>query len=131
MQISNAELQIMKVIWTQESITSRQIIDSLSEKFSWTDSTVKTLLGRLVKKKALDARKDGKVFIYSPLLSEEECMKQITSGIGDMVCAVNITQIINNLIKDNEFTENDLNEIKKTITEKKKNTVEHVRCSCI
>ncbi len=48
--MSSAELSVMHVIWAQGEIRSRELIDILQQSQTWSESTIKTLLGRLVKK---------------------------------------------------------------------------------
>lgn len=48
--ISEAEWEVMRVIWARKQLKSSDIIDILQEKFQWSPSTIKTLLGRLVDK---------------------------------------------------------------------------------
>ena len=68
MAISNAEWEIMRVVWTKEETTSSEILDILEDKTDWTASTVKTLLKRLVDKGYLSTQKVGKSFRYSALI---------------------------------------------------------------
>lgn len=58
-QISAAEWEVMRVVWASGDIKSSDIITILRKKYQWSDSTIKTLIGRLVKKffNVLSARK--------------------------------------------------------------------------
>lgn len=66
-KISDAEWEIMRVIWTNEPVTSRTITEVLSEKMDWKAATIKTLIGRLVKKGSYPQKQMGIVF-YIPHL---------------------------------------------------------------
>ena len=81
MSISNAEWEIMRVVWTKEETTSSQILEILEQKTDWTASTVKTLLKRLVDKGYLATQKSGKSFLYSTLVSEEEAIDKMWEAI--------------------------------------------------
>ncbi|MDU2622734.1 MAG: family 1 glycosylhydrolase, partial [Streptococcus lutetiensis] len=83
MSISKSEWEIIRVIWTKDAATSGQILDVLGEKNSWTASTVKTLLKRLVDKGYLTRKRSGKAFLYSSLLSEQEAMNQQADDLFD------------------------------------------------
>lgn len=131
MTVSNAELQVMKVIWMKKEATSREVVQVLAQKYSWTTSTIKTLLGRLVEKKCLTTRKSGNKYYYSSILSEEESMLQITEAIENKVCAMQLNQVISNLIMDNPFTEKDLNQMEAMITKKRKTIVPKIDCTCV
>ncbi len=65
MQISDAEWQVMKIIWMQGEQTSTDLIRVLAERFEWSKSTIQTLLARLVEKECLTRKKEGKSFVYS------------------------------------------------------------------
>lgn len=73
--ISDAEWQVMRIIWEESPITSTSIIDKLSATSDWTPATIRTLLGRLVGKEAISFKKEGRAFYYFPLLTEEECLQ--------------------------------------------------------
>ena len=74
-KISDAEWEIMRVIWTNEPVTSRTITEVLSEKMDWKAATIKTLIGRLVEKGFVSTEANGNRFLYSALISEEESMR--------------------------------------------------------
>lgn len=131
MQISNAEWQVMKVVWTQDNLTSREIVQALADKFDWTASTIKTLLSRLVEKNCLSTKKEGKRFYYSPLLTEEESIHQITKDVSKKICAMNMSRIIEELLVNNDFTNDDLDNLEHFIQEKREVAVKHVQCTCI
>lgn len=59
-KISDSEWEVMRVIWTQESTTAQEIIDILGQTMDWKPATIKTLLGRLVKKEAVRTEQAGK-----------------------------------------------------------------------
>lgn len=62
----------MQVLWRRHPLASDQIAAELVERRGWQLATVKTLLNRLLKKRAIESRRDGKRFLYSPLLRREE-----------------------------------------------------------
>lgn len=74
-KISEAEWEIMKLIWKSNPITSEEIISLLSGRMMWSAQTIKTFITRLIKKEAIGFEKKGRVYYYYPLLSEEECIR--------------------------------------------------------
>ncbi len=74
-KISEAEWEIMKLIWKSNPITSEEIIYQLSGRMMWSAQTIKTFITRLIKKEAIGFEKRGRVYYYYPLLSEEECIR--------------------------------------------------------
>ena len=131
MQVTNAEWQVMKVAWTKEVMTSKEVIDLLQEKFEWTASTIKTLLSRLVNKNCLSTTKEGNKYYYAPLLSEKESIHQTTQEVSDKTCPMQMSTVINELLLKNDFTDNDLDKIEEVLNEKRQYTVSHVKCNCV
>ena len=71
-KISESELEIMQLLWhSAGALPLCEIRKSLQESVGWEATTIKTLLQRLVSKRAVLQEKRG-VFYYSPLVSEEE-----------------------------------------------------------
>lgn len=72
-KISEAEMEVMKIIWSHgKGITSGEILQQLNKEKSWKPTTIFTFLSRLVEKGVLKAEKRGKSNLYTPLMSEKE-----------------------------------------------------------
>ena len=131
MQISDAEWQVMKIIWMQGEQTSTDLIRVLAERFEWSKSTIQTLLARLVEKECLTRKKEGKFFVYSALLSLDQSRDLLVQDIKDKVCSRRIKQLVADLIMECDFTLADLEDIEAVISEKKASAVAEVRCNCM
>ena len=94
MQISDAEWQVMKIIWMQGEQTSTDLIKVLEKRFSWSKSTIQTLLARLVEKECLTREKQGKSFIYSALLTLDDSRGLMVQDIKDKLCSRRIKQLL-------------------------------------
>ncbi|HEU5569044.1 TPA: CopY/TcrY family copper transport repressor [Streptococcus pneumoniae] len=131
MQISDAEWQVMKIIWMQGEQTSTNLIRVLAERFDWSKSTVQTLLSRLVEKECLTRKKEGKSFVYSALLTLDQSRDLLVQDIKDKVCSRRIRNLLADLIVECEFTQTDLEDLEAVISEKKSSAVTEVRCNCM
>ncbi|SNE39030.1 transcriptional repressor [Streptococcus pneumoniae] len=131
MQISDAEWQVMKIIWMQGEQTSTDLIRVLPERFDWSKSTVQTLLARLVEKECLTRKKEGKSFVYSALLTLDQSRDLLVQDIKDKVCSRRIRNLLADLIVECEFTQTDLEDLEAVISEKKSSAVTEVRCNCM
>ena len=131
MQISDAEWQVMKIIWMQGEQTSTDLIKVLEKRFSWSKSTIQTLLARLVEKECLTREKQGKSFIYSALLTQEDSRKLLVQDIKDKVCSRRIKNLLADLIAECDFTQADLEDLEAVISKKKSSAVTEVRCNCM
>ena len=131
MQISDAEWQVMKIIWMQGEQTSSDLIRVLAERFDWSKSTIQTLLARLVEKECLTRKKEGKSFVYSALLTLEQSRDLLVQDIKDKVCSRRIKNLLADLITECDFTQADLEDLEAVISEKKSSAVTKVKCNCM
>lgn len=131
MQISDAEWQVMKIIWMQGEQTSSDLIRVLAERFDWSKSTIQTLLARLVEKECLTRKKEGKSFVYSALLTLDQSRDLLVQDIKDKVCSRRIKNLLADLIVECDFTLADLEDLEAVISEKKVSAVTEVRCNCM
>lgn len=131
MQISDAEWQVMKIIWMQGEQTSTDLIRILAERFDWSKSTIQTLLARLVEKECLTRKKEGKSFVYSALLTLDQSRDLLVQDIKDKVCSRRIKNLLADLIMECDFTKADLEDLEAVISKKKSSAVTEVRCNCM
>ena len=131
MQISDAEWQVMKIIWMQGEQTSTDLIRVLAVRFDWSKSTIQTLLARLVEKECLTRKKEGKFFVYSALLTLDQSRDLLVQDIKDKVCSRRIKNLLADLIMECDFTLADLEDLEAVISEKKSNAVTEVKCNCM
>jgi Predicted transcriptional regulator len=71
-QISEAEFEVMKVVWKNVPISTNEVTDRLTKTTDWSPKTIQTMLKRLVGKGALTYEKQSRVFVYTPLVKENE-----------------------------------------------------------
>lgn len=128
--ITQAEWEIMKVIWANDIVTSRQVLEILSDKMDWSISTVKTLLARLVDKHFLSTEKQGKQFIYQALVDEEIAVNYILLDDLNKICHKKKGQALYQLIEKEEFSQNDIDQLIYLLKEKKINAPKIVDCNC-
>ena len=131
MQISDAEWQVMKIIWMQGEQTSTDLIRVLAERFDWSKSTIQTLLARLVEKECLTRKKEGKSFVYSALLTLDQSRDLLVQDMKDKVCSRRIKNLLADLIMECDFTLADLADLEAAISKKKSSAVTEVRCNCM
>src|SRR6185503_20808118 len=73
--ISEAEWKVMKVLWATSPLSAMEIYSALTDTEDWHPNTVKTLLSRLHKKKALSIEKVKNLYLYRPIVSEASCVR--------------------------------------------------------
>lgn len=81
MQISDAESVVMEVLWAGSPKTAEDVVDALSGEQDWQEPTIKTLLNRLLKKGAISAEREGRRYLYSPVLRREDWVRAQSSSL--------------------------------------------------
>lgn len=115
-QISEAEYEVMQVIWNFEPISTPEVVEKLSNKSDWKPNTIHTMLARLVKKKALHARKDGRVYIYTSLVEKHEYVEQKSKSFLKQFFDGTINSMILNFIENDKLSNEDISELKKILS---------------
>jgi copper transport repressor, CopY/TcrY family len=127
--ISEAEWDIMRVVWTCGPVTVDQVACEVEDRHDWQLATIKTLLGRLVKKNMLETKRNGRKYIYSAKITEEEATQEMADEFADKICNRQKAAAILELIKQSQLTNDDLNMINSLLAEKK--TCSQVKCNCV
>ena len=74
-KISEAEWEVIQVLWKTSPMTANDIVEKLTAKTPWKRETIRTLINRLVQKKAIAFEKKGRQYDYFPLVTETECLR--------------------------------------------------------
>ena len=118
--ITNAEWEIMKIIWITPEISSINIIQELKDKSEWKPATVKTLINRLLTKNAIGFNKIGYEYLYFPLVSEDECIKLESQSFIKKVFNGSIKSMLLTFAQSEEITETDIAELKNILEQSSK-----------
>lgn len=129
-KITDAEWEVMRVVWAHGSVTSREIIEILESKMQWKAPTIKTLIGRLVEKGALNTEQEGRKYIYSANIEEREAVGSFTNDIFDRICRKNVGNVIASIIKEHTLSFDDIQRLEEILEMKKAFAVEEVACQC-
>jgi CopY/TcrY family copper transport repressor len=127
--VSNAELIVMRVIWSLGEARVEEITCQLSPQLHWSVATVKTLLGRLVKKEMLGTEKEGRKFIYRPLLTECTAIEMMGESLLGKVCETKQVELLSKMIHLSSLTAEDVKTLQELLAEKE--VVQEKSCSCL
>jgi BlaI family transcriptional regulator, penicillinase repressor len=119
-KISEAEHQVMKVIWSKNHITSMEIIKKLKKTTAWKPYTIKTLLNRLLTKEAIGFEKSGREYIYFPLIDEADYVKAESQSFLKRLFGGSLMPMLATMVENDDLTLADVEILKKRIMEKKK-----------
>ena len=114
-QISDAEWRVMQVIWGNSPITANEVIAQLENNTDWKPKTIKTLIGRLVEKKVLGFHKEGKAYLYYPMVSENEGIRFESETFLKRVFNGSLNLMLANFIDEQRLSEEDIKELKRII----------------
>ena len=128
--ITDAEWEVMRVVWANDRVTSKKVISVLQEKMDWTQSTIKTILGRLVGKGVLNTEHEGRKFIYTANIEETEAVRDYAEDIFNRICNKKVGNVIGSIIEDNVLSFDDIDRLEKILEMKKSFAVEEVDCNC-
>lgn len=98
-KVSDAELEVLKVIWEKGKVNSLDIINELEE-FNWNNNTIRTLIKRLLEKNAIEIiEKNGKTFTYSAKIEKEEFKFEKTKNLLNQLFDGEINNLLENYNK--------------------------------
>lgn len=119
-QISDAEWEVMNVLWEQSPRTASEVAELLCDRMRWHPKTVKTLLGRLVKKGALRFKEEGNRYLYRPAFPRERFVEQESRSFVSRVFAGNTTPMLLRFVQEAKLSEAEIEELR-AILERKSN----------
>jgi BlaI family penicillinase repressor len=117
-KISEAEWQVMKILWKKSPLTANDIVESLSEETPWKRETIRTLVNRLVKKKALDFKKQSRQYLYFPLINESECIMEETKSFLDRVHGGSIEPMLAAFVESEKLSPEKIARLKQILDSK-------------
>jgi BlaI family penicillinase repressor len=106
----------MEVLWQESPLTSTDVVARLSSQ-DWNEKTVKTFLNRLVKKQAVAFTRDGRRYLYSPLVSQDDVLKQESRGFLDKVFNGDIKALLATFVDDKKLSESELTYLRSLLEE--------------
>lgn len=119
-QISEAEFEVMKIIWKYAPINTNEITDQLVQTTTWSPKTIQTLIKRLVNKGALSYEKQGRVFVYTPLVKENEYIGQESNSFLKRFYNGDITAMISAYIENDKLSEKEIEDLRSLLSRRSK-----------
>ena len=117
-RISDAEWQVMKVLWSSPGLTADEVVEALKGKVAWSARTIRTLLNRLLQKRALRYEKESRKYRYFPAVNEEQCIRRERRSFVQRVYGGTIAPMLAAFIDDAELSREDIRELKQILDRK-------------
>lgn len=115
--ISDAESQVMEVLWRGGNMTAEEVVAALAGSKEWHEATVKSLLNRLLKKGAIAAAKEGRRYLYSAVLTREQWVDTHSTGMLERLFGGRIAPLVAHFGKHHKLDPADIAELKRLIDE--------------
>ncbi len=116
-QISEAEFEVMKVIWKYAPISTNEVTEKLTQTIDWSPKTIQTMLKRLVTKKALTYEKQSRVFVYTPLVPETEYIRQESNSFLNKYYNGNIVSMLTSYLEDDKLSKTELDTLRHLLSD--------------
>jgi len=119
LDISEAEHQVMKIIWSAGTpINTNEVVERLKMSTAWKPKTIHTLLSRLVKKGAIQYEKVGRVFVYTPVIEESEMLALENDSFLNRFYNGALNAMVVNLLEQDKLSDNDIIALRNILDEK-------------
>ncbi|MCI1693141.1 penicillinase repressor BlaI [Aneurinibacillus aneurinilyticus] len=120
--ISEAEWEVMNVLWQKAPQTANEVISSLQERTNWKPKTVRTLLDRLVQKKVVGVNQNQKLYTFFPLYSQDECQRAEAQSFIKRIYGGALKSMLVQFIQEQSLSDEDIKELRSILDEKPKKT---------
>ena len=114
-KISDAELAVMKVLWEQSPLTANGVIDILGAETDWNHRTIRTLLARLVKKGALATEQQGREYLFSPLVTQEQVFQAERQTFLQRLYNGSVLPMLTAFLEEEDLSEQEIGKLKEIL----------------
>jgi BlaI family transcriptional regulator, penicillinase repressor len=115
--ISEAESVIMEALWQRSPLSAEEIVSRVARQQHWSEATVRTLLNRLLGKKAVRAKKDGRKYLYRPAMKRADWVQEESQGLLDRLFDGKLAPLVTHFSQRKKLSQEDLRELKRLIAE--------------
>ena len=119
-QISEAEFEVMDVIWKYAPISTNEIMDRLAKTKDWSPKTIYTMLSRLEKKGVIVHEKESRVFVYTPCVRKEDYIEAESRTLANRFFDGAMNQMVVSFLDQKELSAEDLDELQRVLDRKRK-----------
>ena len=106
----------MKIIWDKAPCSAGDIIQALVGKDrTWHPKTIKTYLTRLVNKQVLEFHRAGRAYVYTPLLTEKQCVDAASESFLGRVFGGSFKPMLAHFVEHKKLTAKEIRELKELL----------------
>ena len=118
-KIADSEWRVMQVLWRRGPQTANDVVSALSCEVKWKPRTIKTLIGRLVKKGAIKVKEEGNRYRYSAAVNESACIRSETKSFIRRVYKGTMTPVLAAFLEDADLSAEEIDELQEILDQKK------------
>ena len=107
----------MEALWRRSPLSAEEITAEVAEPQGWTLATVKTLINRLLKKKAIGAKPEGRRYLYRPLVARADYLQSEGQGLLNRLFDGRLAPMVSHLSAAKALSADDIAELKRLIAE--------------
>lgn len=115
MQISDAESVVMQELWKRSPLSAEEVFAAVAGDQGWQEPTVKTLLNRLLTKGAVSAQREGRRYLYAPLLTRDAWLGKESEGLLDRLFGGRVAPMVAHFTERGRLSKKDLAELRKLL----------------
>lgn len=119
-QISESEFEVMRIVWDHAPVSTNEITNQLVQSTEWSPKTIQTLIRRLVTKEALTYKKQGRMFVYTAAVEEDEYLKAKSSSFVEHYFNGDITALVSSFLENDTLSEDDIKSIREILDKAEK-----------
>ncbi len=117
MPVTEAEAAVMDVLWNSSPRSAEEVVAAVAPATGWAEPTIKTLLNRLLNKGAISAQRDGRRYLYSPVLSREAWVQQQSEGLLERLFGGRVAPLVAHFSERGRLSAADIAELKRLVSE--------------
>lgn len=117
-KISEAEYEVMKIVWKYAPISTNEITEHLARTTDWSPKTIHTLIKRLVNKGVLTYEKQSRVFVYTPLFGQNEYIGQESHSFLERFYNGNFTSMLTAFLDNGKLSDTEIQTLRALLSKK-------------
>ena len=115
MPVSESEALVMEVLWDAHPLAAEDVVARLSARSDWAEPTIKTLLNRLLKKGAVRAEREGRRYLYSPVLTRDAWVASQSESVLDRLFGGRVAPLVAHFSERGKLSQADIDALRRLI----------------
>jgi len=119
-QVTDSEWEVMLAVWQADDQAAGEIIARVLESRDWNHRTIRTLLARLVEKRAINVRIEGSRHLYRAAVSREACVRSAANSFTERFFSGNLNSLLLHFVENEELSDEEVDELRRTLNARKR-----------